>query len=223
MSGIYIPYATIEKGQPIASFHFYPNARSDEAPVEENFDDFFTSNSETSQDAQDDIVDRMMQAQRERATGDPSKCGFGRVIPPDNKDELADELLEEVSEEEIPVSELSNLELQQTVASCGDEIDKFINNNQDLDTARYDSNVHEINIHPVWGNMNNREKEELQARALAEVISKMEIPESDPQYNTVMCERVKEWIVNWSNAKKVEVQENLEKQKQRKAVDEYDI
>lgn len=216
-AGQYIPYATIDQyGKPYASFTYHAYM---DAPKEDNFYDD-VENFQQMEDHSDGppLSKEDLELFRRRAD-EQEKYREQERLRAEEKEKMASGFIEAIEGEEVEIlPEFCSMpEINQAIDDDVKEIEQ--NLKDPMEVAEYGNNIHTIDLDPVWGNMNNSDKAALEKMALEEVTKNMEISESDPNYNDVMCKKMVEFISNWVEKKRGEVQEELEKQKKLRGIE----
>ncbi len=209
MRPYYIPYATIRDGEPFVSFHVgHPEDYIEEPPKVEDPEPLKVE------------VEEPLKVE-EPELDEFDFYGIGKDNEPVDSPE-EDEIMRRRMEARAKFAEM-----EKTAADFFEE-DDFEQHNQDiqeffkqpLPAAEFGDNIQELQVHPVFSNMSNDDKHELEIMATKEVVQSMELPEDHPDYDKVLCKRIESWIADWVSKKKTEVCKRLDKQKKARMPEE---
>lgn len=213
MQPYWIPYATIRDGQPFVSFYVGDSEDTsiqdtDKSKVEDprqvdKFDYLDAYVGERGETDDDEILRRRIEAQNRRNEMED----VVNVFFDDTHESTEDTSVSSPADDKEVSLSKDETDIEQQIQ----DIHTFFE--QPLPAAKFGDNIQTIKLHPVFGNMSNDDKHELEITATKEVVKNMELSEDHPEYNKVLCERIEKWIVEWVEKKEAEVKSIVSKQR----------
>ena len=118
----------------------------------------------------------------------------------------------------INYEEMADKELKGVLDDLQNEVCKMLDS--PLEKSDFCSNITEVNMHKVFGNMTNSEKKELEEEAIKTVMETMVMDQEDPNYRNVFGNKVKEWLTRWTNEKSKVIDDKLQRIRDQRITDE---